>query len=228
MDTWYEDEAEVARRVGEGSHRDVIGGLWEELGALQLEFLKTQGMSPANTLLDLGCGSGRLAVKAVPFLDAGKYYGIDVSPALLGAARRELEQAGAGAKCSADTFHATADFKPSPLMPPGFDFAIAQSLFTHLPLHRFAQALYALRPHFEDGGRLFATFFTAPHHVRERRHQTGGIVSYADRDPFHFPVQDILCAARDVGWSANWIGDWSHPRDQQICELFVAKSDLAG
>lgn len=214
----YMDEDSMAAEVEAGRHRDAIGGLWDELGALQLNFLRAQGMTPDHTLLDVGCGSGRLAVKAVPYLSDGRYYGIDMSPALLGAARGELEAQGLGAKLNPRTFHATADFRPPADMPP-FDFAIAQSVFTHLPLDYLRQCLDALRTRMAPGGRLFATFFVATRGVQELKHEPGGITTFADRDPFHYAVDQILEAALACSWAPRWIGAWDHPRDQQMCEF---------
>ena len=59
---------------------------WELHGLLQLDFLKAQGLVPASTLLDLGCGSGRLARRVVPFLGPGRYVGLDISGKLLSCA----------------------------------------------------------------------------------------------------------------------------------------------
>lgn len=52
---------------------------WDEHGQLQLDFLKSRGLTPEKTLLDFGCGTGRLAAKAIPYLEAGNYTGIDIS-----------------------------------------------------------------------------------------------------------------------------------------------------
>jgi hypothetical protein len=42
-----------------GVHRDLVGGLWEELGRLQFEFLVGAGLRPEMRLLDIGCGCPR-------------------------------------------------------------------------------------------------------------------------------------------------------------------------
>ena len=215
----YMDETRMRAEVDGGRHRDVIGGLWDEVGALQFDFLRAQGMAPQHMLLDVGCGSGRLAVLAVPYLEPGRYFGIDISPALLRAARDELAAAGCADRISATTFHATADFRPSAEMPAAFDFAIAQSVFTHLPLSHFTACLRSLRPRIAPGGLFFATFFTAPAGAEQFLHERGGVTTFAERDPFHFSVEAILAAARSEGWRAEWIGEWTHPRDQQMCSL---------
>jgi SAM-dependent methyltransferase len=221
MHNSYQDEQQMRQAVQEGRHREVIGGLWDEIGALQFEFLKARGMKPEHKLLDLGCGSGRLAVQAVPYLQPECYYGMDISPALLSAARREIERAGYGNKISDRSLYATADFCPSPQMP-SFDFGIAQSVFTHLPLNCLTFALNAIRRNFEPGGRFFATFFVAPRGMQDFCHKTGGIVSHCDRDPFHFDEDVIIRTAREAGWRARWIGAWGHPREQQISEFVPA------
>lgn len=214
----YEVESHVRRCVEAGEHRAIIGGLWDELGALQIDFLKARGMEPRHALLDVGCGSGRLAVKAVPYLAAGKYHGLDISASLLQAARSEVEAIGLGGKLTPHTFCATADFRPSAEMPV-FDYMIAQSVFSHLPLERFGAALDALRGHAAPGTRFYATFFTAPAGATRHRHKRGEVVTFSNRDPFHFTVEDIVGAARKKGWKAQWIGEWNHPRDQQMGEF---------
>ena len=68
---------------------------------------------------------------------------------------------GLGDRINLRTFHSTADFKPPTNFPP-FDFIIAQSLFTHLRLPKFGQALQGLAGHLAPNGRFYVTFFTAP------------------------------------------------------------------
>lgn len=52
---------------------------WDIHGKAQYDFLQYAGLKPSDTLLDVGCGTGRLARKIVPFLDSGNYTGIDIS-----------------------------------------------------------------------------------------------------------------------------------------------------
>ena len=223
MSTWtssYQDENALRARVETGRHREVIGGLWDEMGALQLDFLISRGLKAEHFLLDLGCGSGRLAVKAVPYLAQDRYHGLDISPSLLQAAREEVEAGGFGNRISGRTFHATSDFRPAAEMP-AFDYVIAQSVFTHLPLERFGAALDAIRSHVKPGARFYATFFTAVAGTHKMHHKRGGVTTYIDRDPIHFAVEEIIGMERQKGWLANWIGEWNHPRDQQMAEFLI-------
>lgn len=216
----YDDESSIRARVETGQHRDVIGGLWDEMGALQLDFLVSRGLQPEHFLLDVGCGAGRLAVKAVPYLAHHRYYGLDISASLLQAARGEIEAGGFGERIGGTTFHATPDFRPHGEMP-ALDYVIAQSVFTHLPLESLGVALDALRGHTKRGTRFYATFFIAPAGTPSLQHKRGGVTTYADRNPIHFTVEEILGMARQRGWKANWIGEWKHPRDQQMAEFVV-------
>jgi hypothetical protein len=40
----YEDSAEVQRAVNEGRHRELVGGMWDEIGRLQFEYMVENGL----------------------------------------------------------------------------------------------------------------------------------------------------------------------------------------
>src|SRR6185437_3621442 len=91
----YDDPDLMRQAVDLGQHREVIGGMWDELGALQAAFLIAQGLSPRHVLIDIGAGSFRAGMKLVPYLDAGNYYAIDLQASLLWAGyTREILPAG--------------------------------------------------------------------------------------------------------------------------------------
>lgn len=217
----YVDEAAVRAQVEAGAHRSAIGGLWEEVGELQLSHLKQAGLAPQHNLLDLGCGSLRAGVLLAAYLEPGRYHGIDASRSLLEAGRRELELANVSDRVPEHNLRLSAEFDASGF--PAFDFGIAQSLFTHLPIDFFALALKRVRPSFAPAGRLYVTFFTAGRDEVERVHETraapGSLVTYAHKDPYHYAVDAILQVAEATDWRPRWIGDWNHPRDQQIAEF---------
>jgi hypothetical protein len=56
-DSPYDDEANITASVARGDHQSVIGGLWDEVGQLQHDFLVAHGLQPTHRLLDVGCGS---------------------------------------------------------------------------------------------------------------------------------------------------------------------------
>lgn len=64
-------------------HHHAYGRPWF-LGKYQMQFLKQRGLQPHHTVLDYGCGAGRLGVRVIQYLDPGHYYGLDIH-------RRSLE-----------------------------------------------------------------------------------------------------------------------------------------
>jgi SAM-dependent methyltransferase len=214
----YDDLQRLAADVAEGRHRDVIGGMWDVVGELQLEFLKGQGLAPHHRLLDVGCGSLRGGVRFVDWLNAGNYFGIDISAALLEAGyERELGPLGLQAKLPQGNLRTTGDFDATPFGVQ-FDMALAQSVFTHLPLNMIAACLEQTARVMKPGGRFFATFFRAPDGAswsQTLTHEPAGIVTTAVSDPYHYRISDMAWAAQGV-WRTRLIGDWSHPRGQQM------------
>lgn len=213
----YYDEDDMARAVAEGRHRGVIGGLWDELGTLQFEFLTSRGLLPQDRLIDIGCGSLRAGVKLVDYLDAGNYYGVDASQHLLDAGyEAELESSGLAEKMPREQLRATSTFDVG-FGDVQFDIGLAQSVFTHLTWNHLRLCLQKIWPHFKPDGVFFATFFLCSDEEwpAEKSHD-GGIVTKPDRDPFHYTTDHIAAAATGLPWTIDVIGAWDHPRDQRM------------
>ena len=66
--------------------RIAVGGEFEATGILERQLLIQHGLRPDDSLVDVGCGSGRLA-KALGEYLVGAYLGIDVVPELIEYAR---------------------------------------------------------------------------------------------------------------------------------------------
>lgn len=54
-------------------HRNYVGGLWDEIGLLQFEFLKSRGLKPHHVLVDIACGSLRAGVQNPQFVISGSF-----------------------------------------------------------------------------------------------------------------------------------------------------------
>ncbi len=205
----------TAEQVERGRHRRRAGGLWGRMGKLQLDFMVAHGLRPGARLLDVGCGPLRAGIHFVDYLDPGNYYGIDVNESLLDigydielppALRSKLPREHL--RCT-DRFD--CDFGIS------FDFAIAQSLFTHIPLNDIRLCLYRVARVLKVGGSFFATFFEAPPGF-----PLDGVLGkdvYSERNPFWYWPGDLEWAASVAPWRFRYIGDWRHPRDQRMAEF---------
>ena len=56
-----------------------IGGEFETMGAIECDILRHFGLASTGYLIDVGCGSGRLAKPLSSYLK-GRYLGIDIVP----------------------------------------------------------------------------------------------------------------------------------------------------
>lgn len=202
-------------QIAAEQHRKSVGGRWDEVGHLQFDYLVGKGLMPDSYLLDVGCGALRGGVHFVRYLEPGHYFGIDVNSSLLRAGlEHELPQAGLDGRLPAENLRATERFECD--FGVSFDFALAQSLFTHLPLNHIRLCLYRLAQVMQPGGRLYATFFEIPenHPFDEpwgKRHP--------ERDPYQYFAADLEWAAASIGdWEFRYIGDWGHPRGQRMVE----------
>ena len=138
-------------------HRKYVGGKWDEIGDHQFAFLKQQGLRPKHVLLDIACGSLRLGVKAIPYMQPGHYLGIEKEQQLLDAGV-EQELGEALLKSKRPRLLCSSDFSFEQFETP-IDMAIAQSLFTHLPPPLIGLCLEKLKPWLKPDGSFFATFF---------------------------------------------------------------------
>lgn len=135
----------------------IVGGQSEAIGILEFSTLRTLGLQPEHNVIDVGCGSGRLAVKLAPYL-RGQYVGTDILPELTDYARKICRREDWG-------FHTTEGFGiPAP--DASADFVCFFSVFTHL-LHEdiykyLTEAKRVLRP----GGKIVFSFldFAVPSH----------------------------------------------------------------
>ena len=204
--------------IAAGLHREMVGGMWEEMGRLQLEFLRREGLTPEATLLDVGCGCLRAGVHFVRFLEPGRYYGMDVNASLVQAGlERELPLAGLAGRVAPDHLLVNGAFEGW-RFGVAFDYAIAQSVFTHLPAAAVAGALRELARCVRPGGRLYVTFFECKGEPipESLLHERGGVTSYRDRDPFHHRFRDLAARCAGLPWNPVHLGDWGHPRDQRM------------
>jgi SAM-dependent methyltransferase len=201
--------------------------MWEEIGQLQFDFLVSQGLEPEHYLLDMGCGSLRGGVHFVKHLEPGHYFGIDRNPKLLAAGESELERAGVTGK--RPTLEARSDFVAASLGQ-SFDFALAQSLFTHLPFNSIVRCVAEVGRVLSPGGRFFATFFASPGpRLRTEPMPVRSDIAIQvklDQDPYYYDpaLFSWLCEGSDL--VCEYHGEWGHPRQQQML-VFTKQQPLS-
>ena len=83
-----------AARSDEGAVGSHTHESWLKIGQMQFDYLVSHGLKPGMRMLEIGCGNLRAGRLFIDHLDAGDYYGIDISPDILLAAQRTLAEAG--------------------------------------------------------------------------------------------------------------------------------------
>ncbi len=209
----YYDKTALEAQVQAGRHREAVGGLWDEIGQLQIDFLVSQGLMPHHRLLDIGCGSLRGGVKLIRYLDAGHYAGVDLHESLINAGYEiELATAGLMHKLPRSNLVAEGEFDFS-WCPMRVDFALAQSVFTALPLNFLRICLERLGNFVVRDGKFFVSIFEVPDHhptCTPYRHPSG-YISYGAKEPYHYRFADMEFCCRGLPWRAAHIGAWGHP-----------------
>ena len=211
----YDDRQTIANIVRQGSHREVIGGMWDEIGRLQASYLIEQGLKPHHSLLDVGCGCLRAGVHFVDYLDADNYFGYDINSTLLEAGyTRELDDR-LRSKLPRENLRCIEDFEAS-VFQQQFDFAVAQSVFTHMPIDLVSRCFERTADVLAPGASLYATFFEQgpeePDDASICHH--GGVVSHRNRDPFHVRFSELVGCSHAL--TPLYVGEWNHPRGQRM------------
>jgi hypothetical protein len=203
-----------ARPRGPGWHRAAVGGMWEEVGALQFEFMVRHGLAPHHYLLDVGCGALRGGVHFIRYLEPAHYYGLEHEPATLEAGRT-IELVRAGLEHKHPQLLLDDDFDLS-TVPPAvrFDFMLAQSVFTHLTPAMIERCLRKVMPRLDGGGTFYATF----HESRDGAVDDGKPHRWRsnERRGAKYPVGLFEDIARRIGARVAYIGEWNHPRHQKM------------
>jgi len=199
-------------------HRSWVGGHWNALGALQLDYLIAHGLTPNMRLLDFGCGCLRAGIHFIRFLKPGRYYGLDLNRTLLKAGYDlELKKARLQKKLPPSNLLCDDNFRFD-AWNVTFDMAIAQSVYTHLTLNHIRHSLLALAPCMARGAKFFATFYEVrdAEPIARPKIRPNGIRTYTDRDPYHYRASDLEWCATGLAWRFEYLGEWGHPLGQKM------------
>ena len=138
------------------------------------KILRLARLQPGDATLDVGCGTGSLAIAAKKQVGpAGRVFGIDASREMLARAERKAKRAGL------DVTFRQAAAQTLPFPDRQFDVVLSTLMLHHLPRKARAECAREIGRVLKPGGHALAVDFGAP--TRERRrshihlHQHGGV-----------------------------------------------------
>jgi hypothetical protein len=195
-------------------HREYVGGSWELMQDLQFNFLISHGLQPHHHLWDIACGSLRAGVPLILYLEPGHYHGIDQHRALIDMGLTyELSRADYEQKQPEFIVSDVFEFEQFTAAP---DYALAQSLFTHLPPRLILMCLRNLRRRAHQNTIFFASFFVTskPRINQNEPHDHGA---------FWYTAEQMRAFGAETGWLAGYLGNWNHPTKEQVMMTFTPK-----
>jgi SAM-dependent methyltransferase len=157
-------------RLPPRSLRDVGPGDFEAIGREFLgHFVGLGALRPDEGVLEIGCGSGRMALPLTGFLAGdGRYVGMDVvAPAIRWCQRHITPRHPNFTFLHADLFNQrynaggaiqTRDYV-FPFLDRSFDFVFLSSVFTHMFPEDARHYLHEIERLLQPSGRLFCTWF---------------------------------------------------------------------
>jgi SAM-dependent methyltransferase len=192
-------------RPGDPHYRAYVGppGDYDLVSAMTFNLLTSLGLRQQHKLLDVGCGSLRVGRLLIPYLNCGNYVGIEPHKWLVDEGiRKEIGKDLIKIKKPRFYFSETAGDLP---MEEHFDFAVAQSIFSHCGLDLINQWLIDIYNRLNHNGVLAATFV-----IDDRDHEGLGWFYPVS---IGYQVETIEAVARNAGLNFLLL-DWKHPRQQ--------------
>ena len=186
--------------------KGAVGGLWDTLGRLQIDFLRSQGLRPDHSLLDIGCGCLRGGLHFIGYLEPGHYWGLDISPVILEAGRSFLRQAELAHK--SPRLSLTEGFTFYEVDGKQFDFVWAFAIFSDMPAGPIRACFANLHKVLSPEGVCFATFRPG-----DRR------VSYPPGIDFKYPFEFFKNLGEEAGYFVELAEGFEHPRGHQMLAM---------
>jgi SAM-dependent methyltransferase len=185
-----------------------IGGLWEEIGRLQIDFLKAEGMRPEHRFLDFGCGTLRGGRHVIPFLAPGNYTGMDISAKAIEHAERLVIEEGLADRQPTLLVSQSQNLQFEEFAGETFDILLAQSVFTHLQPAHIEECFAHIEKVMATGARFYFTF------------QPAAEITERTVKDFSQPLGFYETLAKRHGFALeDRSAAYPHPRGQQMVKI---------
>lgn len=153
------ETAHASRTAGRVIHwarwYDLFGRLMPFVRATREKLVELAAPARGEHVLDVGCGTGALAIALESHVGAGKVHGIDASPEMIEVAKEKA------AKAAADIDLQVALIEALPFPDASFDLVTSSLMLHHLPGDLKRKGLAQIRRVLKPGGRFMAMDFAA-------------------------------------------------------------------
>jgi len=202
----------IGLKPGDAHYRAYVGPPedYDLIAGMTFNLLTTLGLRQHHSLLDVGCGSLRIGRLLIPYLNRGKYFGVEPNEWLVKEGiKQELGEALLEIKRPTFFFSTSPDVISQAKVL--FNFVVAQSIFSHCGLDLIKQWLSAISRSLAGDGALIATFLPG-----DEDSPTKGWV-YPECVNYRAATMRQLAANAGLRFE---LLDWKHPR--QTWALFAA------
>ena len=158
--------------------------------AIREKLIELAAPAPGEKVLDVGCGTGTLAIAIKPQVGAGEVHGIDASPEMIQVAKEK------SAKDGSDIHFRVALIEAIPFSEASFDLVTSTLMLHHLPDDLKAKGFLEIRRVLKPGGRFMAMDFAALSHS-----PFGHLLSLFGHSRGESMVDKLMLMLKDAGFS---------------------------
>jgi ABC-type polysaccharide/polyol phosphate transport system ATPase subunit len=167
-------------------------------GTWMFDLLEQEGLRRSDRVLHLGDASAAVTKRWRSFLEESNYVRLLDDASVFGLG----EEAGT------------------------FDVAIADSVFRSRPFNAVARCVASTVRRLEPSGRFYATWFENPDPANfEPIGHPGGITTFPDSEPYHYPFALIANVCEAVGATVERVSSTGHPEGESL--LVITRKSLA-
>ena len=126
--------------------------------AIRQKLVELAAPAPGESVLDVGCGTGTLAIAIMPRVGEGEVHGIDASPEMIEVAQEKAR------KTRSEIAFQVALIEAIPFPNGSFDLVTSSPMLHHLPDDLKRRGFAEIRRVLKPGGRFLAMDFAAHSH----------------------------------------------------------------
>jgi ubiquinone/menaquinone biosynthesis C-methylase UbiE len=168
--------------------------------ALREEMLRLARLQQGEAVLDVGCGTGSLAVAAKRKVGpAGAVYGVDASPQMIARAKKKARRAGV------EVTFKNAFAQSLPFQDGTFDAVLSTVMLHHLPRPARKELALEIRRVLRPGGRLLVIDFGAADKGKK------SFLDHFHRRHGHVEFNDVVAVLGEAGLRVTETGELAMP-----------------